>query len=234
MQSISELTNRAVDSIGQSPTPICQFHPSPKWRAFYLGLDESHPEVAAMCLAVERWAQGCLAMAKVGRMLVLIGANGVGKSTAGRGAIRGVQRHAIDAWHSGNWRKPNPARAESFIWSDLAGMKPEDRNDRTSWPEATQKDAVLLDDVGSESDSYKSGVSTENLRIVLELRAGLWTIVTTNIGPEHWEDVWDARVASRLYENAIHVELRTAPDWRRLPTAKPAATRSVETRTETK
>jgi hypothetical protein len=216
---IQSIIDRAIAGAKNKPNATVNrpfIPPSPRWRDFYLGLDETaHPEVAAMCAAVERWAKGCLSGQPDGRLIVIIGRNGVGKSTAARGAIHAIKVEAIDAWHRGLWPKHNPPRADWWAWSDLANIGANERNADTSWPEATSLDAVLLDDVGSELDPYKSNVPIENLRLILEARCGLWTCITTNVPPEAWEEVWDARVASRLHENAVRVELRTAPDWRR-------------------
>lgn len=209
--ALTGLTDQRIPNTGCPSTRL-----DPRWRAKWLRLDESHPEVREMCEKTQRWAAGCLRNDRTGRLLVLAGRTGVGKTAVAKRAIAAISRIAPQAWAMGlSGHRGACVRATWFSWSDLAGLAPWQRNDSTEWPEVIGTTAVMLDDVGAETDQYRSGAPAANLGRILDARAGLWTIVTTNISPDHWAKQWDSRVESRLYEHAVHVVMKTAPDWRK-------------------
>lgn len=57
---------------------------------------------------------------------------------------------------------------------------------------------VAIDDVGSESDRFRSGVAAARLRRVLSRAENKWVVMTSNLGLEGLLDCYDARPADRL------------------------------------
>ena len=81
-----------------------------------------------------------------------------------------------------------------------------DMADALHWP--MDADVLFLDDIGSESDKYRSGETIDALCQVLGRRENKWTIVTTNYLIEEWPTAFDARVSDRLFRNSIICDLR--------------------------
>lgn len=70
---------------------------------------------------------------------------------------------------------------------------------------------LILDDVGAAYDPSRVGL--DKLCRILSKRERKWTLVTTNLGPDSWEEAFDRRAASRFFRNAIHVDLSNVPDF---------------------
>jgi len=142
------------------------------------------------------------------RWLVLAGATGVGKTHALRRAYAFLRNHSGDLWP-----RPyaTPPGVVSYTWSRVVQLE------RFQWDdievETQRARMVLIDDVGSEVDRYKTGEPAERLRVTLDLCAGKWLLVTTNVPKARFADVFDARVQSRM-ERAVVLDLVGVPDYR--------------------
>lgn len=92
----------------------------------------------------------------------------------------------------------------SFIlWSDIAI---EDKFDGDLlFKEACECDILLLDDVGSEVDKFKTNEPKERLRKLLGEREKKSTMISTNVPVREWANVWDSRVEDRLFRNGALV-----------------------------
>jgi DNA replication protein DnaC len=176
-------------------------------------MDEGwHPEAAKLAMAVERWCKRCITRDAHPRLMVICGANGIGKSMAARAAARYVTCAAITGWEMGYW--PEPPRVRLIAWSRIAGVVPSERSgDGAAWDLAIDMDVVVLDDVGAEVDRFKNDLPVENLRLILEERRDKWTLITTNLFPEDFADKWDDRVADRLYRNSEVIALRSIQSY---------------------
>lgn len=183
--------------------------PSAECRKARFRYDESvHP-------MAERAAKACESLAKRFRLnkrdpftlLVLAGGTGCGKSHLARGVYRWTSAIAIDAWAAGYWPRQVPSTAfldwPGFVESDQDGVA----------RDLAEADLAVLDDVGAEVDRFKNGAPTETLRRFLELRAGRFTVVTTNVPVSQWDKRWDARVADRLYRRSFIVDMIDMPSW---------------------
>jgi DNA replication protein DnaC len=72
---------------------------------------------------------------------------------------------------------------------------------------------IVLDDLGAETDRFRSGTPAARLRRLLEQSQNKWLIATTNTPKAEWPNVFDNRVASRL--SAARVITTTGiPDYR--------------------
>lgn len=74
---------------------------------------------------------------------------------------------------------------------------------------------VALDDIGAESDRFRSGLSLDRLTQVLTRRcdARIYTLITTNIMPIDWEGKFGARVADRLLRGSTVCDLSNVPSF---------------------
>lgn len=70
---------------------------------------------------------------------------------------------------------------------------------------------LCLDDIGAEHDPSKFG--SEELYLLLSRREFRWNLISTNVVPELWEEKFERRIASRLFRNAVHVDMSQVPDF---------------------
>lgn len=126
------------------------------------------------------------------RLLVVAGQTGHGKTHAMRGVSR-FARAAAEPTATILWAD----------WPDLARRIVE--NDEPMWSvlyDSIEADLLLLDDVGAESDKYKTGEAADGLCQLLSRRENKWTMITTNIDPMAWAKKFDVRVTDRLNRNS--------------------------------
>lgn len=72
---------------------------------------------------------------------------------------------------------------------------------------------LFLDDIGAESDKFRSGETIDALCQLLSRRENKWTLVTTNYMLEEWPARFDARVADRLWRNSLVCDLSDATSF---------------------
>lgn len=123
-----------------------------------------------------------------------------------RGVHRFARAGAEPAATAAYWKWP-----AVIVWSDWPALARRimERDD-AMWSvlyDSVQADLLLLDDIGAESDKYKTGEATDALCQLLSSRAGKWTMVTTNIDPTEWGDRFDVRVTDRLQRDAEIVRM---------------------------
>lgn len=178
------------------------------------GLDESHhPKVARLTLAGERFVKRALLNDRSrGSQLVVHGPTGIGKTTVARRVARYFRSRAIDAWLSRYWRGPSVPSVETVDWPTFTAKDREDHFEDTLFDIETAS-LVVLDDVGAEVDRFRSELSNERLRRVLELCRNKWLLVTTNVAGNQWDTRFDPRAASRL-RAAHYLDLTGVPDYR--------------------
>lgn len=150
----------------------------------------------------ERWQEG-----DDRRLLVISGQTGCGKTMAMRGLSRFVSAARVPAAERGYWAWPPnvwwcnwPPTAKSIqdrVVSTCAAIR-----------DAVEADVLFLDDIGAESDKYRSGEATDALCQLLSRRENLWTVVTTNIARESWAEKFDVRVSDRLQRRSQVVEVK--------------------------
>lgn len=199
---------------------------SPEWRAKWLGISETVPpgelgpkqdrvawerDLRNLGETTERFVKSIVAgFISTPRKLVLSGRTGVGKSHVARAAVKAVREIGTTQWRLGKLHKM-PVCC-SLSWSDLAEHRRGDRSTQGFWDDASAADLVLIDDLGSETDRFRSGAPTENLRLIMELRRNKHTIFTTNLHPRKWTETWDFRVDDRL-ANRSSVVVCMAHAW---------------------
>lgn len=182
-------------------------------REKWLKMDESHAQIRRMATWVEAWTRAA-AMNKrdKGTFMVLAGPPGTGKTHACRMAGRFLRDHAIDFWMQGHWTGKSSVPALQWaVFSKAAGLE---RREWDDWlADCADASWIILDDVGSETDRYRSGEPAERLRRVLDLGRSRFLLVSTNVAPVGWKDAFDARVADRMAA-AKTLDLTGAPSFR--------------------
>jgi DNA replication protein DnaC len=172
-----------------------------------------HPQLGALADEVYSFAQDVYHKPTEGRMLILYGANGCGKSHAAR-ALKSwfdVVRVGIKPVVTMTDEGP-----EAMLPNCCYRMWPAvvDGFKRDQWLIADHLEneyLAILDDVGAEHDP--SGFGRERLYLILSRRERRYTIITTNLSPEDWESKLERRIASRLFRNSTHINLSKVPDY---------------------
>lgn len=169
-----------------------------EWQRKWLTMDAYSPDIQILADFVEAFAGRFAHYSKQNRHAVVVGATGIGKTHAAKKLVAWAEKLKITLYYQHTWKKI--PRIEFFQWNAIALLsRPEFQlwvNDRT------ETDLIVLDDVGAESDTFKSGEPTARLGEFLDTFSERWLFVTTNIPVEKWNSVWDARVADRLFRNS--------------------------------
>lgn len=167
------------------------------WQQRRLGLDAAVPGAQEAADAIEAWCRGFASKARTGRVLVLSGPFGCGKTRCLTAARRYVRDVRMSVWPE-PWGRP--PQYHSVNWSDFIRELTEKDNADVR-DDLLEADVMFLDDIGSEEDRYKSGSPTRILGDVLGRihDEEKFCLITTNIAPQGWKDRWDGRVEDRLF-----------------------------------
>lgn len=182
------------------------------WQQKHLRLEAHHPKIQELADAASNMAKWFANAERVTHPvnLVICGNSGTGKTHTAFSLYR--------------WARNYSGRVGAVV-------------DCFSWPEACESiaegfygvvhdmiaaDFLVLDDIGAETDKYKSGIMLDKLCQVLSRREQEFTVITTNIGMENWESKLDVRVTDRLIRNSVVVDLSGVPSYsvNRLLTSK--------------
>lgn len=159
--------------------------------------------------AVADFCQGCSRSPLFGKTLVITGPNGTGKthclesvsnwiSQVGRGIEYVVRPNHITHLQTETWHWP------TLVSNLMQGQ----------WELVEQLSAagvLLVDELGGEYDPKKIG--SEKFNTILSRRRELWTMITTNIEIDKWDQVFERRIASRLHRGSVIVDLSDVPDY---------------------
>lgn len=177
------------------------------WQRRFLGLDVTHPQVQAVATEVEAWCGRVIRNRTTNSLLVLAGVSGTGKSHAAKCACNFLQ--AANMWALDHEFYDHPLDVALYRWPEVAdGFK---NGDFSILEDLFSLDAIILDDVGAEHDP--SSLATDKLCQVFTRRETKFTLLTTNILPEHWAQRFDARVADRLLRNSVIVDLKDVDSY---------------------
>lgn len=184
---------------------------SAEFRRLVIGLDESHHrKVAALSRWTERWIKAaCMAERVPTRWLLFGGQAGTGKSHALKAANTFLRSNGVDLWP--RWYPTAPPSVRMATWSKVVQAGP------LMWADFEEEvhaaKFVILDDLGSETDRYRTGEPAERLRIILDLCATKWLLASTNLTRETLAKAFDPRVQSRM-ERAAVLDMTGVPDYR--------------------
>ena len=144
-----------------------------------------------------------------GRLLVLAGPNGTGKTRC----AEAVRRWLELVGHAKQFVK-RPGHISHLDCCCWPWPKLLDHFKNGGWDvldDLFAATVLIIDDLGAEHDP--SGIGVDKLCQVLSRREEMWTLITTNISPAKWSEKFDKRVASRLFRNSTLVDLSTVPDF---------------------
>lgn len=121
-------------------------------------------------------------------------------------AFKWSEQAAFSAFSQGFWAT---SFQPIFIrWARWWYQIEQSRDTTDAIDELIKVPVLFLDDIGAESDRYKSKASTALLSDILAAREKKFTLITTNIHKDQWSEHWDTRVEERLERNhAVHVDL---------------------------
>jgi len=227
----ADLANQALDTILEMkessedrPTtqpPLNEKEHRQNWIAKWLPMEPTHQQVIDAQNAVYDF---CMAYGKRparGAHLLIIGENGAGKSRLAKKAARWADdcrsrlpHVACDPWMCDGTVSARRPSVEFHNFPFLLREMTSDFNREWLRELCTPPSApnlLVLDDIGAEHDPSKYGAA--QLYLILESRAQMWTLLTTNCLPAQWEQKWDRRVASRLLRNTQHVFMDQVPDF---------------------
>lgn len=162
-----------------------------------------------MAADLERFCAGVWKDPMNGKVIVLFGENGTGKSICAAYITRWIRKvgHAkqyID-------RENNIRFVDVVLWSWPELLDHFKSGNWDSIDTMFDTTVLIIDELGGGHDPTTVGV--DKLCQVLSRREKRWTLITTNITPEHWQDKFDRRIASRL-NAAQWIDLSGVPDYR--------------------
>jgi len=144
-----------------------------------------------------------------GRLLVIHGDNGTGKTRC----AKAVRRWIGTVGHGKQWvEKPGEISSLGCLlwaWPELLDALKEGQWDLVA--DCVSVPCLIIDELGGGHDPSRVGV--DKLCQILSRREFKWTMITTNVKPEGWEQTFDCRVASRFIRNSRIVDLSDVSDF---------------------
>ena len=154
-----------------------------------------------------------------GALIVFFGRNGTGKTHCARALVNWAKTTFGECRYVPQANVVRMPAAAFYRWPGLLDrMKSgewdiaHDLSPPSSFPGFLEGYELLaLDDIGAEHDP--TSVGRDKLCQILSAREKSWTVVTTNILPSSWGQVFEHRIESRLFRNAVHVDLSNVTDY---------------------
>lgn len=207
---------RAQPITVKQPSEFLNVKKRKEWIDKWLALDLSNPKVSKAAEQVYEFCRGYGLCPADGTRLFIYGPNGTGKSHIAKAVARWAKRMSSASMLPliSDDRGPRLAEYGYVFWPRFC----RDEKDRmhTSEPsywfeQMCDIDFLILDDVGAEHDPSRWAV--EQFYMILDIRCGKWTMITSNIEPESWESRFEKRIASRLVRNCELCDLQGVPDY---------------------
>lgn len=215
-ESLDQTLQRLESRAGQTPEApkASRFDPARRSAAVrkrLFQLDETSPAITTLAKTCEGFFRRCYNNDKShGHWLVLSGGVGTGKTHCLERMDKMIGNHAVDIMFAYGWKDAFPEKVK-IDWSEFAEIHPRQFDEIMN--EMLGVEIVLIDEVGGETDQFKSGAPAARLRRVLELCKNKWLMLTTNVPRSKFGDVYDVRCADRL-EAAVWVNLENEPSYR--------------------
>lgn len=181
-----------------------------EWQRKWIGLEKTHAEVQALAGATQAFCGNWVRNAPGGaRLLVICGDTGTGKTTTARAIARYCRAAAMKAFELGHWGTHRVPAVSYLAWPEAANEFNNKNN--SALADAIAAELLILDDVGAENDPFK--IAVDKLCQILSRRDGAWTVVTTNVFPDNWPEIFDTRTADRLLRKSLVVELKNVESF---------------------
>lgn len=183
------------------------------WQRKWLGLAITHPDIQAAAKTVETFCGGFY-HGKPAERLILCGPTGNGKTSIATSIAKWATIIAIEAYTKKHW--PNPPRTTLVRWQSVIDDI-EERSTALALDPLLDSELLVVDDIGAETDRFKSGKPVDALTQLLSQAQGrTWLVITTNIGPDEWPTKWGDRVEDRLLRDSVVIDLSAVPSWAKL------------------
>lgn len=186
-----------------------------RWLDKWLNLQTAHhPDLLELEDAIWRFCADYARNPARGRRMLIHGNNGAGKSHCARAVCRWANRCAIDLPLVNGDEGPRLADVTFLHWPRVVDRFKPPHNEWWVIDDAMRCSLLIIDDIGAEHDPSRVGI--EKLYLLLERREFAWTLLTTNITPEAWEERFERRISSRFLRNFELVSVEKAPDFKSL------------------
>jgi DNA replication protein DnaC len=172
-----------------------------------------HPQLELLADAIYD-ASARLFYKRPGKLLILCGANGSGKTHAAKALHRWFKhcRTTIGPVATITQEGEPDCRIPDSTYVNWPAVVAGFKQDQWLIMDALMNDYyVTLDDIGAEHDP--SGIAAEKLYLILSRREHKHTLITTNVSPDQFQNRFDRRIASRLFRNSIDIDLSDVPDF---------------------
>jgi DNA replication protein DnaC len=173
-----------------------------EWQNRNLHLRGDHPKLKEMADHAQNLAKWFAANdACAPCVLVICGDSGTGKTHTARALY--------------NWAREKsgrlPVSVEFHSWPETCDAVSEGYTGIMR--DLMEADFLALDDIGAETDKYKTGEMVDKLCQVLSRRENKYTVITTNVSPDRWNAKFDARITDRLLRNSTVCDLVGVPSY---------------------
>lgn len=185
-----------------------------EWQRKWLGLDCVDAKIQELADIAQAFCRRWCHNEATPSLLVMVGESGRAKTHVAKRIQTFCDGASIFARDTGRWMNDDrtcPHAPQVFYcpwpWAVDEFKKGE------YWPVdlLIKTDLAILDDVGAEHDPSKNACN--KLCQILSRREKRFTVVTTNIRPEHWANHFESRVDDRLLRNSEIVDLTGVPAY---------------------
>ncbi len=172
-------------------------------------MEVTDPQVQTLADIVSEFAMRWYKESLGTRLLVIYGLTGCGKTRVARGLASWASAVAFTRFCEQKLAGVTEIPSVQFVdWGNIALRERMEERDFLIWLAEADRDSMLvIDDIGTETDPFKTGVPIQRLCDVLNRRAGKFTLITTNVPAELWSEKWDARVSDRLLRGSTVLSL---------------------------
>lgn len=179
------------------------------WQRKWIALDVTHPKIQQLGAAAEAFCHRWYRNRPQPALLVVCGDTGTAKTHTTKAIAKFARAAAGRSFAEGHWGVARIPAMFYLSWPEAVAQFG-DKN-FSCLPDAIESDLLLLDDVGAENDPWKTGA--EKLCHILSRRERRFTVLTTNVHPAQWSEVFDVRIADRLLRNSQVVDLIGVPSY---------------------
>ena len=185
---------------------------SDPWQAKWLKLRVCHPTIQEAADATKSFGLSWFRHERA-RRLVLSGRSGCGKTELAKSLFAWARALSFMSWEKGHYRQP--PSVGFILWQEVCDRLEDPRASMTELlADAVNESLLIVDDIGAESDRFKSGKSTDALCYLMTRRQDKgFTFLTTNVPPDGWQTKWDERVRDRLLRDSTVVDMGECPSW---------------------